>query len=403
MTDAERDGRDTDPDESRGRRQPGIRLGSILGVPVYLQASWFVFAVVIAATYAPVARSHVPDLGPGREYAVAGLLAVLLLISVFLHEMGHAVVSQRRGIRVRSMTLWMLGGYTEMEQESPSPATEFLVSVAGPLVSLGVGGVAVLVAAVTEPATVGRELATQAALSNLLVGVFNLLPGLPLDGGRLLQAGVWRLTGNRFRGTAAAGWAGRVVAVLVVATALVPLLLGANVGFGVLFSVLVGLFLWSGATQALRAARLGSRFGLLHAAKLARPVVAVPGDTPLAEALRRADDIGARSVVVVDGDGRAAGILVEQAAAAVPEDRRPWVEVQSVSRTLTAGHVLSAELAGEALFDAVRRHPATEYLVVDRPAGGPERVVGVLAAVDVAETLEPSTSEGNAQPRNNHQ
>lgn len=390
MTDAERGDPESRGETSRGRRQTGIRLGAVLGVPVYLQVSWFIFAVVIAATYAPVARSHVPSLGPGREYAVAGLFAVLLLISVFLHELGHAVVSQRRGIKVRSMTLWMLGGWTEMEKESPTPGTEFLVSVAGPLVSLALGGVAVLATLVTEPATVARELATQAALSNLLVGVFNLLPGLPLDGGRLLQAGVWRVTRNRYRGTAAAGWAGRGIAVLVVVLAALPVLFGASAGFGLLFSVLVAFFLWSGASQALRAAKLGERFGLLHAAKLARPVVAVPGDTPLSEALRRADEVGARSVVVVDGDGHAAGILVEQAAAAVPADRRPWVDVQSVSRTLTAGHVLPAELAGEELFEAVRRHPATEYLVVDRPADGPERVVGVLAAVDVAETLEPT-------------
>jgi Zn-dependent protease/CBS domain-containing protein len=392
--------------EGAGRRT-GLQVGSVFGVPVRIAPSWLIFALVIAAGYAQIVAANLPQLSVAGTYAVAGLFVVLLLLSVFLHELGHAVVSQRLGIRVRGMTLWMLGGFTEMEREAPRPGAEFLIAVVGPVVSLVLGGAGLAARAALPAGTVAAELASQVALANLAVGVFNLLPGLPLDGGRVLQAGVWKLTGSRRRGLIAAGWAGRVLAGMVVLAAVIPLLMGGRaLGTGVVFTVLIAFFLWSGASQALRSAGLTDRLAGVSAGSLARPALPMSPDTPLGEALRQAAVAGARAIVVVDGQGRPTGLVVEQAVAAVPPERRPWVAVGTVARGLQPGHVLSADLIGAEVIRAVQASPTSEYLVVTPAAATPQlltpaspggvggsslssdaRVVGVLVASDLAEAL----------------
>jgi len=366
----------------------GLRIGSILGVPIYVSATWLLIAVVIVVVYGPTVSIRLPELSTVAAYATAAGFVLLLFGSVLLHELGHAVVALRQGIGVRAMTLWMLGGYTEMEREPKTPKGEFLVAVAGPVVSL-VLGCAGLAGLLFLDDGVVRELALQVTFSNLSVAVFNILPGLPLDGGSLVRAAVWRFAGSRDTGTVAAGYSGRVVALLVIVGGLALSLAGdANLGsIGLLFTVMVGVFLWFGASQSIRAGRLSGRLPLLDARQLARPCLTVEADVPLAEALRRAQAAGARSLVVVDSDGTATAVVAEHAATAVPEDRRPWVPVSSVARTLEPGMIVPADLTGEGLLRALRTHPTTEYLVSEA-----DRVVGVLVTTDVAETLDPKGS-----------
>src|SRR5690606_20075242 len=154
-----------------------------------------------------------PGLG-GWKYVAGLAFAVLLYLSVLLHEASHALVAQRYGHGVESITLHFLGGATTIEGESRRPGEEFWISVVGPLTSLAVGFLAIPLAMVTPDGLL--QLALQGlAAANLLVGALNLVPGLPLDGGRVLKSVVWRATGNPHRGTIAAGWGGRVTAVLV--------------------------------------------------------------------------------------------------------------------------------------------------------------------------------------------
>jgi CBS domain-containing protein len=283
----------------------------------------------------------------------------------------------------------MLGGYTEMEREPRTPAAEFLVALAGPAVSLVLGMVGLVGVFAIDPGGVGYELAVQVTFSNLAVAVFNILPGLPLDGGSLVRAAVWKLGGNRNTGTVVAGWSGRVVALTVIMVGLGLAYLG-DAGLastGLIFTLAVGVFLWFGASQSIRVGKLGSRLPLLDARQLARPSITVPADLPLAEALRRAQVAGVRAIIVVDKDGTAMSVLAEHAARAVPEERRPWVPVSSVARTLEPGMIVPAQLTGEALLRALQAHPTTEYLV-----GEADRVVGVLVTTDVAELLDPKGS-----------
>ncbi len=370
----------------------GIRIARIWGIPVYLSASWLILGLLITFLYGGVVQNNLPDLSTGAAYLVGFGFVVALLLSVFLHELGHAVVSRRCGIGVRAISLEMLGGFTEMDREAPNPRVELAVALAGPAVSavLGLVGWALFVLLPSD--TVAHELAFQVTVANLIVAVFNVLPGLPLDGGRALRAVVWAVGGDRYLGTRIAGYTGRVVAAATLFGCLWAYLHWSFGPLSLVFGAMIGVFLWLAAGQAIRGGRLGARFQLVHAGRLARPALQVPSGTPLGEVTRRVAETGAGAVVVVDGAGSAVALVNEHAAAAVPEQRQPWVSVDAVSRTLASGLVLPADLMHEDVMRAVRAQPATEYLVVDGPTGerlAAEHIVGVLVADDLANLLDP--------------
>ncbi|MFC4062139.1 site-2 protease family protein [Planomonospora corallina] len=356
-------------------------MGRPFGIPVYVSPTWFIVAALITFSFQGLFLSFLPQLGEGAAYLVAFAFAVLLYLSVLLHELAHCVVAKAYGLPVRRITLYLLGGVSEIEREAQTPGREFAIAFAGPLLSLGLGGAGFALQQVLEPGTVPGVLVWQLWVSNLIVGVFNLLPGLPLDGGRMLRAGVWKVTRNPLSGTVAAAWAGRVLAV-----ALVVWAVGLSLASGqepstvtLVWSVLLASFIWFGATQALRGARLRARIPQLNARSLARRAVPVTADVPLAEALRRAAEAQAGALVVVGHDGSPTGIVSEVAVESTPENRRPWVTAGSLARSLEPSLVLSADLTGEALIDAMRGAPAGEYLLVER--GG--EIYGVLATADV--------------------
>ena len=361
-------------------RPPGtIRIGSIGGTDVLVTTSWFLVAGLISFAMAPRIEQVEPGLGVWK-YVAGFVFAVVLYVSVLLHEASHAMVAKHYGFAVSSITLHFLGGMTEIDGSARKPRQEFMIAVVGPLASIGVGLVALGLWFVTPEGLV--QVAVEGlAGANLLIGVLNLVPGLPLDGGRVLKAAVWGATGNQHRGTIVAGWGGRVTAVLVLLWPVIqwevfdikPTL------FDYLLVFVLGAFLWTGATAAMAHARLRRRLPQLVARPLARRTLTVPEDLPLAEAVRRAQEADAGSIVTVTGSGRATGIVNESAVLATPEERRPWMAVSAVARTLDEGLTLPATIAGEDLILAISRRPAEEYLLVEEDGG----IYGVLATADV--------------------
>jgi Zn-dependent protease len=361
-----------------GKRQ--ISMGRIAGIPVHISPSWFLVAAVITVAFAPIVRQRLPESGSGA-FGIALTFAVLLYASVLFHEISHALTARALGLPVRGITLHFLGGYTEIERNAPTPGRDLVVSAAGPLVSLAAGGLAYLASRpVDQP--VAQFLLLELAYANLLVGVFNLLPALPLDGGHILRAAVWRVTGKEHTGTVVAARAGQLLAVLVI---LVPFVLaGGRPSFiAVAWSALVAVLLWTGATQALAVSRVRRRLPRLDLEQMTRRAAPVAPDVPLAEALRQAQGRGVRALVVVDSSGQPTGLVSEASVVATPTDRRPWIPVGQVARSLQAGLVLPVDLGGEELLRRMRDTPASEYLVVDRDGG----VYGVLATADVDDTL----------------
>jgi len=381
-----RDGRGG-PRTGRGnRREPGvITVGTVVGVDVRIRSSWFLVAGVIAVLMAPRIEVAAPGLG-NLAYLAGAAFAVLLYLSVLLHEVSHAVAAKGFGMTVRSIELHFLGGVTEIAEEATTAFREAVIAVVGPLTSLAVGGIALALTPLAPDGLLGLVLRALAG-ANIVIGVLNLLPGLPLDGGRVLRALVWAVTGRPLTASVVAGWAGRGLAVLALSY---PVLVARATGteirtLDVVFAVILAAFLWIGASQAILAARLRARLPQLHARRLARRAVAVPHDLPLGEAVRQAAQQQAGGLVVVATDGRPTGVVNESAVQATPPDRRPWVSAGSVARALEPGLLLPADLSGGELVGAMRRTPASEYVLVE-PDGS---VYGLLATSDVDRAAGP--------------
>ncbi len=261
---------------------------------------------------------------------------------------------------------------------------EYLVAAVGPLTSLLLGGVGLAVVPLFDDRTVPWLLAQGFAYSNLFVAAFNALPGLPLDGGRVLRAFLWQVTRDKTRGTLAAGWVGRALAAGLVVVAIAKPAGFGDSTFGAFYLIFLAFYIWTSASMAVAQARVGAVLPRLDIRAMTRRAFPVTAELSVAEAVRRAREAGARAIVVVDGTGRPQGLVSEAAVTALPAQRQPWVAVSELSRPVGEGLVLSQDLSGEALVQAVQEHPATEYLVVD----GVGAICGVLARVDVVEALQ---------------
>ncbi len=356
-------------------------VGRPFGIPVYISPYWFVLAAVLVVLYSEPGALPGTINGSVARYVVATIVVVLLYVCVLIHELSHSVVARAFRLPVRRILLWPLGGFSEIEQEPPTPGQEFLISAAGPGMSLALAGIGYGVIELLHLRGIPRVVLDRVVLLNLVVAIFNMLPGLPLDGGRVLRAGIWKVTGQPGQATVAAAWAGRILAVVLVA---VPLAAGTSGTLSVdgglgLWLVVIAIFMWMSAGQVLRGAKIREKLPALQARTLARRAIPIPSTLPLAEAIRRADLAQARALVVVDHDAKPIAIVNEGAVIATPEQRRPWVDAGSLARTLDPGMILSADLSGIELIEAVRKSPASEYLLVE-PSG---QVYGVLAAADL--------------------
>ncbi|MFJ2718358.1 site-2 protease family protein [Streptomyces sp. NPDC087437] len=373
------------PSDLRG----GLLMGRPFGVPVYVAPSWFLVAALITWVFGGQLDRVLPELGAAR-YLVALFFAVAFYGSVLVHELAHTIAALRFKLPVRRIQLQFFGGVSEIEKEAETPGREFVLAFVGPLLSLILAGVFYAALRPLERGTVAGVLLAGLMISNLIVAAFNLLPGLPLDGGRMLRAVVWKITGRPMSGTVAAAWVGRALAVAVLIGLPLVTQSGAlgptaedSVGMGTvtnaLLAAILAAIIWTGAGNSLRMARLREHLPELRARALTRRAVPVEGNTSLAEALRRANTAGARALVVVDGHGEPLSLVRESAIVGVPEHRRPWVYASELAQELTDGMRVSAELAGEDLLDVLRATPATEYLVVEETG----EIYGVLSAADV--------------------
>jgi len=349
--------------------------------------SWFILAALLIVVLSP---PLIDSLGATQAYATTASFAALLGISVLLHEMGHCVVARTFDLPVRSITITFLAGFTEITREPQTPAREYAVAVSGPMVSLLLAGIGVGLLPLFDEATVASRVVENIAITNGLIAAINLLPGLPLDGGRVLRAIVWRLTGDDQKATRAAAWSGRIVAIVVLPVLLLGVLPALGYGdagpVSIVFAALIAAYVYTLATAALKRSQATSRLPLVSVAALARPALKVPADLPLAEAVRRAQAAGVRGLVVVDSADRLESVVSEAAVIATPEQRRPWVTVGTLGRRIEPGLLLDSALAGQDLLLAMGAMPATEYVTQDPVTGA----VAVLSSQDVGRALTPS-------------
>jgi Zn-dependent protease len=362
----------------------GIPAGRIFGVPLVVSPMWLI-VVVLAMLIVPNAlRQHVAGLGETGSFVGALVLITLIYGAVLAHEASHVLVAKALGLRVGRVVLQLLGAQSEVLDDPQTPGRAYLVAAVGPLTSVLLAGVGAAVGGAFDTNTIGWVIGWSFAWINGLVSAFNLLPGLPLDGGQILRATLWHFTHDKLRALLIAGWVGRVVGgAIVVFAVFAPGLVSSDRAFGSFYLLFLAFVIWSNASISIAQARVSTAVPTLQVTSLVRPALTVEAQLPLAEAVRRARAIGARALVVVDGRDRWAGIVSESAVQATPVERQPWMSVSDLARPVEDGLVLSPNLNGEDLMTAIQQTPASEYLV----AGSDGLLRGVLVRADLVAAL----------------
>jgi Zn-dependent protease/CBS domain-containing protein len=309
-----------------------VKLGTVWGIPIGLHSSWFlVFALVIFSLGASYFPSEYPQLSTNMYIILATVTSVGLFASVLLHELGHALLALRNSIPVKSITLFIFGGVAQITREPQSPGVEFRIAIAGPLVSFGLsvlfGGLWLL----------DRNIAWLAAPSlylarlNLTLALFNMIPGFPLDGGRVLRSLVWKLTGSLGKATRIASLGGQVVAFGFFGLGIFGILTG-NL-FNGLWLLFIGWFLQSAATAAGQQVSVQEK---LRGVTVDQAMDRRLGYVSMLETLNgvvndRVLTNGESTFFVVDYDGHTAGLLSLEDITRHP--RTQW-------RFMTAGQVM---------------------------------------------------------------
>ena len=359
-----------------------LRFGRVAGIPVGASWSALLIALLIAWSRGG-ARRPAPGPGrtppPSRRGGAAG--AGLFLGSLLAHEIGHALVARRAGLRVRGITLWLLGGVAQLEDEPASPGDELRVAIVGPAVSLalavGFGLAAVALSVAGGPALAGVVVAWL-ALANAVLAVFNLLPAAPLDGGRVLRGLLWRRHGNRVRASVTASRAGVWVGSGLIGYGLLGALTGW--GIGTLWTALIGWFLVTAARQERDQALLGRGLGGLRADQVmaTAPAVAPAWFTVDAFLRNYVEPWQATILPLRSFDGHPAGVVTAAALYAVPHDRRHIVRAGDVAIPMSALLVVAPD---QPVGDLTARLAGgrTVAMVV---AGG--QLLGLITADDLA-------------------
>lgn len=287
------------------------RIGRIAGVDLLARPSLLVMGVILVVLFAP----RYEDQTQTSPYIVAAVFVVALYASILLHEIAHVLAARGFGMHVPSVTLHLLGGETAIEGASRTPWQELATAIVGPIVSLAIGLAAGQAAGGLEPGVL-HDVVWSVAWVNIVVAIFNMLPGLPLDGGRVFKAVVWQLTGNEQTGTRFAAWIGRAAAVaLVIVTLVFADFDGGRGTFDLVIGLIIAWFLWEGAGHALKQSEHSARLSRLAVRKLVEPGVAPDGAPRLpvdigGEVLVRAMAARpAETYAVIERDGSVIGVL----------------------------------------------------------------------------------------------
>lgn len=311
--------------------EASIRLGTIRGILVGIHYSWF---IVFFGLSALLALGQYPDLYPDwsdAAYWVVGIVSVLLLfLSVLLHELGHSIVAQRLGIPVISITLFIFGGVAAISRESETPGDEFKIAIAGPVVSVLVGFVSLMSwLAIGDASEHVSAILLYIAVINIALAVFNMIPGFPLDGGRVLRAILWRVTGSMRRATRVVSTIGTLFGMLLLSFGLLTIFLGN--AFSGIYLIAIGWFLQNAAQQGQQQVELDALLSDVAVSDLMRrdPVTVRPDATILELVHEYVLGRNVRGVPVSD-DGEVIGIITVTDIKNVPQDAWPMTRVSEV-------------------------------------------------------------------------
>jgi Zn-dependent protease len=318
-----------------------IKLGRIFGVEIGLHYSWFLIALLITFSLAGHFQTNNPGWSDGLRWGVSIVTAILFFASIVVHELSHALVAKLRGLPVRSITLFALGGVAQIEKEAADAKTEFWMGIIGPITSFVIGVVCLLITVAigwTPPDFPQRPLPAMLmwlGLINIGLAIFNMIPGFPLDGGRVLRGIIWWITGNAKRATTIAARVGQFIAFAMIVYGVLQFFRGT--GFNGLWMVFIGWFLLSASresyaqmviTEGLRGLRVGD--------VMSRDFPVVDANTNLQTFAEEHLTRTGRRFWVVTLNGQPEGIITPTEISTVERNRWPYTTVADVMRPLDA-------------------------------------------------------------------
>lgn len=375
----------------------GIRVGNLFGIPFYINPSWFLVFGLVTFLYGSDLSRYFNLSGP-YPWILGMVTAILMFSSVLLHELGHSFVAMSQGIEVKSITLFIFGGLASLGEESKTPGDAFWVAIAGPLVSFSLFGVFTAIGIFVDPPQPYGTIVGLLAYINLILGAFNLIPGLPLDGGNILKSLVWKITDKPYRGVAFAsrvgqvfGWAGIILGANAI-FGLTESLFGVQL-FGSAWTLLIGLFLLQNAGRTAQSAEIQERMSGLTAADGMYP------DSPIVSAdlsLREFANnhvIGSQTnwkkYLVTDADGKLIGQVEVDDMKSVSTNDWWDVRVRSLMKPIQDIPTVQAD---EPLIDVIARleKEKAPALIVQQEEG---RVIGLLERISIMEMMQRRASE----------
>jgi Zn-dependent protease len=330
-----------------------IRTGNLFGIPFYVNPSWFLVLGLVTLTYGNGLSAQFPTLAGGVSLILGLVTALLLFASVVAHELGHSFVALRQGIQVNSITLFLFGGLANLEKESDTPAGAFWVAIAGPLVSFLLFGIAAIVGGSLQLTGPAGSILGLLAYVNLTLAIFNLIPGLPLDGGNILKAAVWKLTGNPFKGVKIASRVGQFFGWAAIASGVLPFIISGSLGN--IWNVLIGSFLLQNAGRSAQYASVREQFEGLTAADAVTPngpiVLGRLSLREFADKLIFSRRSNWQRFLAVDEAGNLLGEIAVDDLKTIPNDRWASTQVSDLAQPVEVSKTINSE---KPLLDVVK-------------------------------------------------
>lgn len=361
------------------------RVGSLFGIPLEINATWILVFVIVAAS---LSFSYFPQVLPEapvwQHVLIGGITTLLFFASVVAHEFSHSLVAKAQGAKIARITLFIFGGVSEMEEESDSPGREFLMAIAGPGMSILLAAAfflaLVAVAVMRGPEAIAVVL-QYLALINLSVGVFNLLPGFPMDGGRVLRSILWAISHDLLRATRWASRTGQVIGYLLVTAGILGVVLPPH-QIGLVWLVFLGWFLASLADGAYQQQVVKTRLSHVPlSAVMSSPVVSAPGDVDLETMVERYFIGGHHSRYPIEEGGRLIGMLSLAQAKAVPRELWRETHAADVAERDLDRLVVPASLPVDQVLDRLVGPPGAVLAMADGD------LVGIVTRDDVVAGL----------------
>jgi Zn-dependent protease len=362
-----------------------IRLGNLFGIPFYINPSWFLVLGLVTWSYGSILLTEFPQLAGGISLLLGFVAAILLFASVLAHELGHSFVAISQGIQVKSITLFIFGGLATLEKESETPLQALLVAIAGPVVSLILFGIFAVISANLALSPPLTAIVSLLASINLVLALFNLIPGLPLDGGNVLKSIVWKITGNPNKGVIFAGRVGQIFGWLAVIIGVLAILGISPIGS--FWTLLIGWFLLQNAGFAAQSATVQeqlSQYTAKDAIVPDSPIVA--GDLTIREFVNDYV-IGKdrwKKFLVTDETGKLIGTIATEDLKQIPTSDWTEINIGELIQPLKDNQVVKGDTSLLEIVKSIETQQITELAVV----GENNEALGLLEKISIIKFME---------------